>query len=106
MKRVLDHIGVPGTCVAVLLLGCIGVFALVTGEDHVLSRFLTVENVMTILNAVALLGIVASGMAFVTYSGNLADLSVPSIMASPAASRWQRFLLDLPWRWFAVWLRA
>lgn len=43
--------------------------------------FLTVDNLFTVLNAVALLGIVASGMAFVTYSGNMADLSVPSIMA-------------------------
>jgi ribose/xylose/arabinose/galactoside ABC-type transport system permease subunit len=43
--------------------------------------FLTPENFLNILAAVALLGIVASGMAFVTYSGNMADLSAPSIMA-------------------------
>ncbi len=45
------------------------------------DSFLTGENILNILRAVALLGIVASGMAFVTYSGNMADLSVPSIMA-------------------------
>ena len=43
--------------------------------------FLTADNFLGILGAVALLGIVASGMAFVTYSGNMADLSVPAIMA-------------------------
>ncbi len=45
------------------------------------SAFLTTDNLLSILTSVALLGIVASGMAFVTYSGNMADLSVPSIMA-------------------------
>lgn len=43
--------------------------------------FPTPDNLMNILGAVALLGITASGMAFVTYSGSMADLSVPSIMA-------------------------
>ena len=43
--------------------------------------FLTAENLMNILAAVALLGIVSSGMAFVTYSGSMADLSLPCIMA-------------------------
>lgn len=43
--------------------------------------FLTADNLIGILNGVALLGIVAVGMAFVTYSGNMADLSVPVIMA-------------------------
>ena len=45
------------------------------------SDFLTADNLLSILSAVALLGIVASGMAFVTYSGNMADLSLPAIMA-------------------------
>jgi ribose/xylose/arabinose/galactoside ABC-type transport system permease subunit len=36
---------------------------------------------LEILPAVALLGIVATGMTFVTYSGSMADLSIPSIMA-------------------------
>lgn len=43
--------------------------------------FFTPDNFLKILSAVALLGIVASGMAFVTYSGNMADLSLPAIMA-------------------------
>ena len=55
--------------------GLVAVGALVSPD------FLTAENLLNILSAVALLGIVASGMAFVTYSGNMADLSIPAIMA-------------------------
>lgn len=56
-----------------------GVLALI--GTFVSPEFLTPDNFLDILSAVALLGIVASGMAFVTYSGNMADLSLPSIMA-------------------------
>jgi len=69
----LSHIGtlgVYGVAVVLLVIGRI-----------VSADFLTGDNFLTILNAVALLGIVASGMAFVTYSGHMADLSLPSIMA-------------------------
>lgn len=45
------------------------------------DKFFTPDNLMSILNAIALLGIVSAGMAFVTRSGNMADLSIPSIMA-------------------------
>ena len=55
--------------------------ALVLAGTLVSSDFLTADNVLSILSAVALLGIVASGMAFVTYSGNMADLSLPAVMA-------------------------
>lgn len=58
--------------VAVVLLG-VGMF--------VSREFLTGENLLNVLAAVALLGIVSVGMAFITYSGNMADLSLPSIMA-------------------------
>ncbi len=43
--------------------------------------FLTADNLINALSSVALLGIVAVGMAFVTYSGHMADLSLPVIMA-------------------------
>ena len=43
--------------------------------------FFAAENFLNILSAVALLGIVAAGMTFVTYSGSMADLSLPAIMA-------------------------
>jgi len=58
----------------------IGLLLLIAGT-FVSDEFLTPKNLMSILNAVSLLGIVAAGMAFVTYSGNMADLSIPSIMA-------------------------
>ena len=58
-----------------------GVLLLIIIGSLVSRDFLTLENFLTVLNGIALLGIVASGMAFVTYSGNMADLSIPSIMA-------------------------
>ena len=45
------------------------------------DKFLSATNFMNIIQAVALLGIVCSGVAFVTYSGHFADMSVPVIMA-------------------------
>jgi ribose/xylose/arabinose/galactoside ABC-type transport system permease subunit len=45
------------------------------------QEFLSTANFWNVLTAVALLSMVATGMSFVTYSGNLADLSVPVIMA-------------------------
>ena len=70
MNRFADTVGI--NLVAVLLV-VIGYF--------VSPDFLTGDNFLNILRSVAMLGIVASGMAFVTYSGNMADLSIPSIMA-------------------------
>ena len=43
--------------------------------------FLTPANLVNVAASVSLLGMASAGMAFVTYSGNMADLSVPSIMA-------------------------
>jgi len=73
MRRLLSHLGTLGIYGVALLLLVIG--------RIVSAEFLTGENLLTILNSVALLGIVASGMAFVTFSGHVADLSLPSIMA-------------------------
>lgn len=73
MRKLLGHLGTLGIYGFALVLVATG--------SMVSPRFLTFDNFLTILNAVALLGIVASGMAFVTYSGNMADLSLPSIMA-------------------------
>ncbi len=72
-KNLLNLLEVLGIYCVVGLLVVIGAF--------VSSDFLSFENFLTILNSIALLGIVASGMAFITYSGNMADLSIPSIMA-------------------------
>jgi Ribose/xylose/arabinose/galactoside ABC-type transport systems, permease components len=45
------------------------------------NKFLSISNFSNIISAVALLGIVAVGVSFVTYSGQMADMSVPVIMA-------------------------
>ena len=44
-------------------------------------NFLTLSTLLSVLDSSMLLGIVAVGVAFVTYSGNYADLSVPTTMA-------------------------
>ena len=45
------------------------------------DQFLTTRNLMTALQAVALLGIVAVGVSFITFSRHYVDLSIPGIMA-------------------------
>jgi len=45
------------------------------------NNFLTLKNFLNVIDNISLLGIVAGGMALVTYSGNFSDLSVPSVMA-------------------------
>ena len=65
-----DRLGIHGVALALLVVGF-----------FVSDEFLTGRNLLNVLNAVALLGIVAVGMAFVTYSGNMADLSLPAVMA-------------------------
>jgi len=47
----------------------------------VINNFMSAQNFLNIIDAVALLGIVTVGMAFVTYSGHYADMSVPTTMA-------------------------
>jgi ribose/xylose/arabinose/galactoside ABC-type transport system permease subunit len=70
VARFAERLGIYVVAMLLLLVGAV-----------VSPEFLTAENMLGILNAIALLGIIATGMAFVTYSGNLADLSLPSIMA-------------------------
>lgn len=57
------------------------VFGVLLQAAGIINNFLTAQNFMNIIDAVALLGIVAIGMAFVTYSGHYADLSAPTTMA-------------------------
>jgi ribose/xylose/arabinose/galactoside ABC-type transport system permease subunit len=60
----------------------VSVILLLAAAGRLISdRFLTIPNLLNTVQAVALLGIVAVGVLFVTYTGNYADLSVPSIMA-------------------------
>ena len=45
------------------------------------GQFFTSSNIQSILEAVALTGMVCSGLFYVTYSGNMTDMSVPITMA-------------------------
>lgn len=73
--KILNTAGIYGIAVLFLILGAI---LQATGT---INNFLTAQNMLNIVDAVSLLGIVAMGMAFVTYSGHYADLSVPTTMA-------------------------
>ena len=70
LSSIFDRIGIFLPVILLLITGCM-----------VSDKFFTAGNFLNILNAIALLGIVATGMAFVTHSGSMADLSIPSIMA-------------------------
>ena len=74
-NRIFSTLGVYGVAVLFLLLG------IILQISGVINNFLTAQNMLNIIDAVSLLGIVAMGMAFVTYSGHYADLSVPTTMA-------------------------
>ncbi len=71
-------ISVAGVYLVALLFILLAVVLEGTGVIH---GFLSVQNFVNILDTVALLGIVAVGMSFVTYSGQMADLSVPTTMS-------------------------
>jgi ribose/xylose/arabinose/galactoside ABC-type transport system permease subunit len=73
-SSVINTAGVYGIAVLFLALGAL---LQLTG---VIGNFLSAQNMLNIVDAVALVGIVAVGMAFVTYSGNFADMSVPTTM--------------------------
>ena len=67
------------------LVACGGIYWLVVilfGVGCLMSRdFLTVSNLLNMVRAVTLLGIVSLGVSMVTYSGHYVDLSTPAIMA-------------------------
>ncbi len=54
---------------------------LIVGTIVAPGIFLTVNNMIDVIEVGALLGTVALGVTFVTYSGNFVDMSVPCIMA-------------------------
>ncbi len=74
-SRLVNTTGIYGIAVLFLVLGAI---LQATGA---ISGFLSFKNMLNIIDNVALIGIVAMGMAFVTYSGQFADMSVPTTMA-------------------------
>ena len=72
-NRLYEILGALGAYVLVAAL--FGLGCLISGE------FLTPQNLMNTVQAVTLLGIVAVGVAFITYSQHYVDLSIPGIMA-------------------------
>jgi ribose/xylose/arabinose/galactoside ABC-type transport system permease subunit len=75
VNRVFVTIGVYLIAIFLIILG------IVLQLTGVINNFLSGQNMLNIVDAVSMLGIVAVGMAFVTYSGHYADLSVPTTMA-------------------------
>jgi ribose/xylose/arabinose/galactoside ABC-type transport system permease subunit len=73
-SSIMNTAGVYGIAVLFVLLGA------VLQATGAIGNFLSPQNLLNIVDAVALVGIVAVGMAFVTYSGNFADMSVPTTM--------------------------
>jgi ribose/xylose/arabinose/galactoside ABC-type transport system permease subunit len=73
-SRIVNTAGTYGIALLFLLLGAL---LQATGAIH---NFLSAQNMLNIIDTVALVGIVATGMAFITYSGNFADMSVPTTM--------------------------
>ncbi len=73
--KIFHGIGIYAVAAMFLLLG------IVLQALGVINNFLTAQNMLNIIDAVSMLGIVAVGMAFVTYSGHYADMSVPTTMA-------------------------
>jgi ribose/xylose/arabinose/galactoside ABC-type transport system permease subunit len=73
-SSIMNTAGVYAIALLFLLLGAL---LQATGA---IGNFLSPQNMLNIADAVALVGIVAVGMAFVTYSGNYADMSVPTTM--------------------------
>jgi len=73
-SSIFNTVGVYAIAILFLALGAV---LQLTG---VIGNFLSPMNMLNIVDAVALVGIVAVGMAFVTYSGNFADMSVPTTM--------------------------
>ena len=72
-----------GSFVSALSLPVAIVVLLVVGAS-ISSSFLTVSNLVNVLNANAAVGLVALGMTFVAVCGGLADLSVPANVAMGA----------------------
>jgi ribose/xylose/arabinose/galactoside ABC-type transport system permease subunit len=73
-SSIFNTVGVYAIAILFLALGAL---LQATGA---IGNFLSPKNLLNIVDAAALVGIVAVGMAFVTYSGNFADMSVPTTM--------------------------
>ncbi|MDY0289455.1 MAG: ABC transporter permease [Sphaerochaeta sp.] len=74
-SKVLSTVGIYAIAALFLLLG------ILLQSMGLINNFMTSQNLLNIVDAVSLLGIVAVGMAFITYSGHYADLSAPTTIA-------------------------
>lgn len=74
-STILNNFGIYAIAVLFILLG------LLLQSLGIINNFMSPQNLMNIVDAVALLGIVAIGMSFITYSGHYADLSAPTTIA-------------------------
>ena len=70
VTRLLSTFGIWGVLFVLLLIGF-----------TCFPKFGHAENLLNILRNVTLLGIVAIGVTFITYSRHYLDLSIPAIMA-------------------------
>ncbi len=87
--RFLTLMSRSGVYVMILLL-------LIVGTIVAPNIFLTFNNMIDVIEVGALLGTVALGVTFVTYSGHFVDLSIPSIMAFSGIIAVQILPLGLP----------
>lgn len=74
-SKLLNTFGIYFVTILLLLIG------IMLQSTGVIKGFLSPKNFLNIVDAVSLLGIVAVGMAFITYSGHFADMSAPTTMA-------------------------
>jgi ribose/xylose/arabinose/galactoside ABC-type transport system permease subunit len=72
---IVNQVGIYGIALLFIVAGAI------MQSLGIINNFMSAQNFVNIIDAVALLGIVAAGMAFVTYSGHFADMSTPTTMA-------------------------
>ncbi len=69
------------------IINTIGIYAivilmLVVGLIIKQSSYLSIDNIRSILQAVSLLGMCCTGLAFFVYAGNMNDMSIPMTMAA------------------------
>lgn len=69
-SQLVEKFGIFGITIMLIIIGMI-----------VSPNFLTFSNILNILDAISYLGILAAGMALVTYAGQSVDLSTPSSVA-------------------------
>lgn len=60
------------------------------------GEFFTASNIQSILEAVALIGMVSAGLVFIVYSGNMNDMSIPMAMAMSGMMTVQSINLGFP----------